>query len=904
MNIKRFFSLFPVFGLLFFLCFQQVRAESFVTLAQISPLPLASRLEIPILLSDLISKSEKNQLRIHLEVTNEFCGWTIASPKNVFLTNGKTKIFPEPFCVMETGNSGRHASGEEIVLKFNLPEDLLPSQSSEFSSETRKPNHDFMPPEGEAGKYQNSDTELWHLEFTSGIFSWETPQGEFALEVWCGEKFRIRSTVDSSNRVCRIQETGISDVNKAILELPDGERLEENRADFRFRFPLLPDGRNDFSVLLTLQKKNGAQLTEKVKITRRNEPLCVPQRDGEILVGSCFYPAVPDNELDTPEKKKVKNAEVSWEAPKIPNSRYCHEFVDDFIHEPWGNLAVFWPFTPGPSKNSEDVSLQYAQKLAKAGIYSMSIYQHISAEKARKMSEAAQNHFFLQNNIGEYASYLYQGPEAAEACRVPVGKDLNDCRRFFVEEYIAQGVKRYESSYPYVFSTSGTSLANYELEGGIRFICSELYAIGAQNLAWASSEMRGAARKWKPEYWGGWLAHEWQTTAVPYHAEQKFLLLRAGLLQQYLMGSSLMILESGTQTTQAGYFTKDSGKQNFGYEHAIPKRYRSEMKRFWDFVQTSPKRLGTPETKIALALGNCDSFVGLNLPGYPVWSQHQKAEKDPRWRYGDAQKTSVLIQNIFCPLASDALSPYPNHWLAGSPYGQTDIVGIDDLSRLEDLTRYSLLIYGGWNSMTPKIFCLLSDYVQLGGNLILAVPHLSTRLDCEAKDFTVNDLIHSGDLSGLIDVKIIGETEFLPEKKDKKLSSNERKRERVAKVKIMDQVSSPAQVLESVDQKPIILRQKRGKGNVFLFLGWEYPGKESLSPYYENLIRLEAEKQMKSIRVETLPGEEAFFSWAVYDDCVFILNLDANKTRTCLLHIGKTSHKLKIEPAGMTRIER
>jgi len=206
--------------------------------------------------------------------------------------------------------------------------------------------------------------------------------------------------------------------------------------------------------------------------------------------------------------------------------------------------------------------------------------------------------------------------------------------------------------------------------------------------------------------------------------------------------------------------------------------------------------------------------------------------------------------------------------------------------------------------MTPKIFCLLSDYVQLGGNLILAVPHLSTRLDCEAKDFTVNDLIHSGDLSGLIDVKIIGETEFLPEKKDKKLSSNERKRERVAKVKIMDQVSSPAQVLESVDQKPIILRQKRGKGNVFLFLGWEYPGKESLSPYYENLIRLEAEKQMKSIRVETLPGEEAFFSWAVYDDCVFILNLDANKTRTCLLHIGKTSHKLKIEPAGMTRIER
>ena len=54
-------------------------------------------------------------------------------------------------------------------------------------------------------------------------------------------------------------------------------------------------------------------------------------------------------------------------------------------------------------------------------------------------------------------------------------------------------LEMYARNYPYFFSTSGASLAHYELEGGIPFICSELYAIGAQNLAWASSEMRAVS---------------------------------------------------------------------------------------------------------------------------------------------------------------------------------------------------------------------------------------------------------------------------------------------------------------------------------------------------------------------------------------------------------------------------
>ncbi len=730
------------------------RVPEFRVFLPSTEIQLTERQEIPLpeelLFADPVSETaapdetDAPVLELRLEVRNEQCGWTILDPRSVYLTDGTQKLFPEPFCAKEKGNCGRISSDEELVLRFRVPKEFQNTGVPEISAENAV-----------RGKPE------WRLVLATGITSWETPAGPFFLEVWTGEKMRVQAETDACARICRVSEKGLSNVRKAFLELSNGEKMESETAQFRFRFPILPDGEKSFDASLTLELTDGTLRTQTVTLTAPPLPKCVPMERGEILVGTCFYPAIPNEKADTPEKKAVERTLTSWDAPKVPNSRYCHEFVDDFLADPWGNLTVFWPQTPGPSANSPNVSEEYTRKLADAGIYSMSIYQHVPREKARRLAKAGKDRFFLQNNIGEYAGYLYQGIASARACGVPKARDLKDARSFFVDDYIRRGVRRYETSYPYVFSTSGSSLANYELEGGIHFICSELYAIGAQNLAWASSEMRAAARKWKPEYWGGWLAHEWQTGEIPYQTEQKFRLLRAGLLQQYLLGSSLMILESGSQTTQAGRCTAGSGNRNFGYEEDPPRRYREEMRRFWNFVQSAPKRSGAPETRIAAVLGNCDAYVGLYLTGMPVWAQHEKAEEDPRWRYGDAQKSSKLIQDLFFPLAPDALTPYTNRWLAGSPYGQTDVAAIDDLTRVEDLERYALLVYGGWNSMTPKIWELLQKYVRRGGTLILAVPHLSTRTDCEGKEYSVQDLICDGNLKGLLDVEIVGKTQIV-----------------------------------------------------------------------------------------------------------------------------------------------
>ena len=40
---------------------------------------------------------------------------------------------------------------------------------------------------------------------------------------------------------------------------------------------------------------------------------------------------------------------------------------------------------------------------------------------------------------------------------------------------------------------------------------------------------------------------------------------------------------------------------------------------------------------------------------------------------------------------------------------------MDDDSTLADLRRYDLLVFGGWNTMTPHVKDVLERYVMAGG---------------------------------------------------------------------------------------------------------------------------------------------------------------------------------------------
>ena len=97
-----------------------------------------------------------------------------------------------------------------------------------------------------------------------------------------------------------------------------------------------------------------------------------------------------------------------------------------------------------------------------------------------------------------------------------------------------------------------------------------------------------------------------------------------------------------------------------------------------------------------------DGFVGMTTDWFAVWGQHKQAETNQNWRCGLPEDTWLRVKDTFFPVPGDALKPYPNYWLAGSPYGQCDVVSIDDESRVSDLSRYALVAFAGWNTATPE----------------------------------------------------------------------------------------------------------------------------------------------------------------------------------------------------------
>ena len=178
--------------------------------------------------------------------------------------------------------------------------------------------------------------------------------------------------------------------------------------------------------------------------------------------------------------------------------------VSDIITNELCNLFVQWVGGERLALNSR-LDPAVAAKGHRDGLRSLTIYGHYGAEIVKPLVEEYGPRY-LGNNIGEYAGYLYQTLKEAGNLRQDL--DVIEAKEDFVNRFIHKGPGRDGQPYTFVFSTSGSPLATYELQGGIDYICNELYAVGSANLAYASSEARGASRRWGPDYWCSWLAEE------------------------------------------------------------------------------------------------------------------------------------------------------------------------------------------------------------------------------------------------------------------------------------------------------------------------------------------------------------------------------------------------------------
>ena len=706
---------------------------------------------------------------------------------------------------------------------------------------------------------------FWDAEFAPGIA--RLAQGaKVTVEVAKGTKFDPKSIEVPSDAKLTVKK-----VAKLKAELParytfkahvdklnrcyyiSADHFKESIADLAFKYPnpdaesevktaiehptdslfrkRFPAGKGPWTVQAVLRDIHGDVYKTNIVVRKRADAKRPPAPNELVMVGQCGYGDAAELTRDIMEQD-LCNLYVGWHS------------ADKTLPEKW------------PEANRE----KWAQTVKDRKMWSMSIYSGDGKDLQDKLTAAYEGRY-LGNNVGEYASYLYQD----DNCRpksIPNDRNLLDSKNHLVNRYIHAAPTGWQGNFPYVFSTCGAALSCYELAGGIDFICNEQWAIGAQNIGHTSAEARGASRKWKPEYWCAWNAHEWQTCAVPYHTDQKFDSCYVGYLQEYVFGTSIIVLESGAQGTQADKYTAaypgqpKEERRKEGYDEEVARRYREVTKKFYDFVKAHPRDKGTPETKIAMALGNLDAYLGMN-GGFAIWAQHANAATNKLWKYGAPENTQEMLKGIFFPINPKALEPFGNSWLGGTPYGQADVMNVDDETTLADLRRYDLLVFGGWNTMMPLEKDVLERYVKNGGTLVMSRPELTTRIDRDYVGYTDKDL---DPLFG-----------FLPPE---------------------------GKAGEFVEKKV-------GKGRYFLFTAHEFPsaaqeGKDA----YCALVRKLASEVKQTV---TIAGDEdamRSITYGVYPKKIYFLNTDTRHPRTFTWTMSGKAQELTLAPCEIKVIKR
>lgn len=681
----------------------------------------------------------------------------------------------------------------------------------------------------------------------------------------------VTTFVDPMNRCYYLDADGFAPELKrftAVVPHPDSTAeakyivVEATDTRLRRRFP--DQGPDSFVVKATLETWRNGTFETNLVITKHDTIHPLPAPNEVVIVGQCGYG---------------------------PSTNLCR----DIFEQDLCNLFVGWNSASKthPDTFPADKRAAWEKIIRERPMYAMSIYSGDDQDLQRKLTEAYHGRY-LGNNIGEYAAFLYQ---SRNECAIPMNLNLLQARNHFVDRYCNNVPRSWAGNFPIVTSTCGTALSCYELAGGIDYICNELWAIGAQNLAHTTAEARGAARRWKPDYWCGWNAHEWQTCAIPYHTEQKFDSCYVGFLQEYIFGTSLIVLESGAQGTQAWKYTdrypdKKGERASEGYDGHVARSYRDVVKKFYDWVKANPRDKGTPETKIAIALGNLDAYLGLN-GGFNVWSQHDNAATNALWKYGPPEGTQALLQDLFFPRSSKVIEPYGNAWLAGTPFGQVDVMNVDDESTLADLKRYDLLVFGGWNTMMPLQKDVLRRYVENGGVLLMSVPQWTTRLDRDSMNYTAADLIQPfGQIAVSAPVAAAG-----------------RIGDQDVTLKLATVTPGPdSEVVETLDGKPLLVKTRVGKGAFYLFTPWHFAGyKGAYAELYRAWVSRLAREVRQTATIETAdddPETLTCITYGVYPNTIYILNMDTRHARRVNLIVAGTKRLIELAPCEIKVIKR
>jgi len=521
--------------------------------------------------------------------------------------------------------------------------------------------------------------------------------------------------------------------------------------------------------------------------------------------------------------------------------------------------------------------------------------------------------------LADIGGNLFAGVSIAEPVLFfhhdPAGRQPDLAKR--IEAYRAAFRKRLEE-----VRLPGHRVVTFDSSGGM---CGHYYELGldaqiseigpACNVLEEACSRGAASVFGKP--WGVATAMHWYCGQGAQYAYDDSRVRYAWLtmLHSYLAGARQIVWEGGVfdNIPVYNFILSEESWRDFGrrYDHPALVKVRDGFRRLLDFHRA--QQLPGPTVRWGVVRG---------INGMPI------SFADAASRYGDMSMARAwTLLKVFLPhVCLGKLDTGRNirRWYSATPYGQVDVVPGEASEK--DFSRYRLLAFLGWNTMTDDLYQRLLTYVRKGGVLFISAAHFTTDTIQKLEWSFIND----GDLSELCGVRVkdlggrietatfrtnefqrhLAKTVVLSEKNPLFVSHFDESYpvfERDVTYFGGDLEVEDARVL-AVSQRgePVLLRRKLGRGQVYLFNSYAHPGRGNLLTLAEGILRTLVESLPGDVRVDDPCGVVSWFEYPCDGFTrYFFLNTDWTKqdaTAHVAVSVGGKKHRLRLQPGVPVQI--
>lgn len=395
------------------------------------------------------------------------------------------------------------------------------------------------------------------------------------------------------------------------------------------------------------------------------------------------------------------------------------------------------------------------------------------------------------------------------------------------------------------------------------------------------SQARPAAEALSTGRWGVHIAiqHHYQ----PYrdtHIGQYFL----SLLQPWVMGAENIYEEDSL----FGLWKEERQC----WDDVLVKGKRDMTRNFFRFAKTHPRKgknvrnIGFIEGRYAAPF---NGFIAGSEqdPHYSVWGAY--GNEKPEWGHGQPEKCRQLLDVLMPGANTHPLrQQYDKRrfFFSGTPYGDFDCVPTE--ATVDYLNRYRLLLHLGWNTMIAEDYEKLTAFVQNGGTLLIGIPQFFENTDRDfLSDMDKARIWNNGDLRAICGLTVNGKGDVYSGQWNAanrenmpapilSAAPNDSVFEDGAPY-LADVTLEGAKVVawDKASGKPMLVKHTLGKGTVYTFTLWAYPGHELFQSFSASVIAHLCDTHKSDMYVEDTSGEVFWTRWDDGDTTtLMLLNTD------------------------------